>query len=134
MVPTTILLPAHGLKVDDNPHLTTTTRHVMVGITRSKVISASEISDDFHSYGSFFLIREIVRLQFGLNILGKLFPVCGIGPFRLRIGGILYSTIVMYMRRHHLCSFAFCAFPQNLVGLLPPDKPRGNRKVVDCLL
>ena len=31
-------MPVHGLKVDDNPHLTTTTRHVMVGITRSKVI------------------------------------------------------------------------------------------------
>ena len=29
-----ITLPIHP----DNPHLTTTTRHVMVGITRSKVI------------------------------------------------------------------------------------------------
>ena len=27
-----------GIKVDNNPHLTTPTRHVMVGITRSKVI------------------------------------------------------------------------------------------------
>ena len=33
-----VMLPVHGLKVDDNPHLTTTTRHVMVGTTRSKVI------------------------------------------------------------------------------------------------
>ena len=33
-----VMLPAHGLKVDDNPHLATTTRHVMVGITRRKVI------------------------------------------------------------------------------------------------
>ena len=33
-----VMLPVHGLKVNDNPHLTTTTRHVMVGITRSKVI------------------------------------------------------------------------------------------------
>ena len=31
-------MPVHGLKVDDNPHLTTTTRHVMVGIARSQVI------------------------------------------------------------------------------------------------
>ena len=31
-------MPVHGLKVDDNPHLTTTTRQVMAGITRSKVI------------------------------------------------------------------------------------------------
>ena len=38
MVPTIILLPVHGIKVDDNPHLTTPTRHVMVGIPRSKVI------------------------------------------------------------------------------------------------
>ena len=34
---TSFLLPVHGIKVDDNPHLTTPTRHVMVGITRSKV-------------------------------------------------------------------------------------------------
>ena len=33
-----VMLPVHGLKVDDNPHLTTTTRHAMVGITRSNVI------------------------------------------------------------------------------------------------
>ena len=32
------LLPVHGIKLDDNPHLTTPTQHVMVGITRSKVI------------------------------------------------------------------------------------------------
>ena len=32
-------MPVHVVQVDDNPHLTTTTRHVMVGITRSKVIS-----------------------------------------------------------------------------------------------
>ena len=31
------LLPVHGIKVDDNPHLTTPTRHVMVGITRSNL-------------------------------------------------------------------------------------------------
>ena len=33
-----VMLPVHRLKVDDNPHLTTTTRHVMVWLTRSKVI------------------------------------------------------------------------------------------------
>ena len=32
------LLPVHGIKLDDNSHLTTPTPHVMVGITRSKVI------------------------------------------------------------------------------------------------
>ena len=32
------LLPVHGIKLDDNSHLTTPTQHVMVGITRSKVI------------------------------------------------------------------------------------------------
>ena len=32
------LLPVHWLKLDDNPNLTTPTQHVMVGITRSKVI------------------------------------------------------------------------------------------------
>ena len=35
---TSFLLPVHGTKVDDNPHLTTPTRHVMVGITRSNLI------------------------------------------------------------------------------------------------
>ena len=33
-----VMLPVHGLKINNNPYLTTTTRHVMVGITRSKII------------------------------------------------------------------------------------------------
>ena len=33
-----VKITIHGIKLDDNPHLTTPTQHVMVGITRSKVI------------------------------------------------------------------------------------------------
>ena len=45
------LLPVHGIKLDDNPHLTTPTQHVMVGITRSKVIffyTFPKLLGDFH--------------------------------------------------------------------------------------
>jgi len=38
MVPTIILLPVPGMKVDNNPHMTTPTRHVRAGIPRRRVI------------------------------------------------------------------------------------------------
>ena len=42
-----VFLLVHGIKLDDNHNLTTPTQHVMVGITRSKVILAKKTSDVF---------------------------------------------------------------------------------------
>ena len=46
------LLPVHGIKLGDNPHLTTPTQHVMVGITRSKVIFLVQCCAHHHDSGS----------------------------------------------------------------------------------